>query len=96
MLRVLVLLLLLLLLNITEKAEWDERKRYKLPDDNSQSLGRWEHRVKEYVSERGVRGNGLEQARRECTDRERWRSFCRGHPMGDASGGSKASELLID
>ncbi len=25
-------------------------------------LGRWEDRVKEYVSERGVRGNGLEQA----------------------------------
>ncbi len=27
---------LLLLLNITEKADWDERKRYKLPDDNSE------------------------------------------------------------
>ncbi len=38
-------------------------------------LGRWEDRVKEYVSERGVRGNGLEWARRECMDRERWRSF---------------------
>ncbi len=44
-------------------------------------LGRWEDRVKEYVSERGVRGNGLEWARRECMDRERWRTVCRGHPL---------------
>ncbi len=43
-------------------------------------LGRWKDRVKEYVSERGVRGNGLEWARRECMDWERWRSVCRGHP----------------
>ncbi len=27
-------------------------------------LGRWEDRVKEYLSEREVRGNGLERARR--------------------------------
>ncbi len=44
-------------------------------------LGRWEDRVKEYVSERGVRGNGLEWARSECMDRERWRSVCRGHSL---------------
>ncbi len=31
-------------------------------------LGRWKDRVKEYVSERGVRGNGLEWARRECME----------------------------
>ncbi len=43
-------------------------------------LGRWEDRVKEYVNERGVRGNGLEWARKECMDRERWRAVCRGHP----------------
>ncbi len=43
-------------------------------------LGRWKDRVKEYVSERGVRGNGLEWARRECMDRERLRSVCHGHP----------------
>ncbi len=56
------------------------------------SLGRWEDRVKEYVSERGVRGNGLEWARKECMDRERWRPICRGHPSrGDASGGSESS-----
>ncbi len=45
-------------------------------------LGRWKDKVKEYVSERGVRGHGLEWARRECMDRERWRSVCRGHPLG--------------
>ncbi len=45
-------------------------------------LGRWEDRAKEYVSKRGVRGNGLEWARRECMDRGRWRSACRGHPHG--------------
>ncbi len=44
-------------------------------------LGRWEDRVREYVSERGVRGNGLEWTRRECMDRERWRSVCSGHPL---------------
>ncbi len=45
-------------------------------------LGRLKDRVKEYVSERGVRGNGLEWARRECMDKERWRFICRGHPLG--------------
>ncbi len=44
-------------------------------------LGRWEDRAREYVSEREVRGNGLEWARRECIDRERWRPICRGHPL---------------
>ncbi len=44
-------------------------------------LGRWEDTVKEYVSERGVRGNEFEWARKECMDRERWRSVCRGHPQ---------------
>ncbi len=48
-------------------------------------LLRWEDRVKEYVSERGVRGKGLECVRRECMDRERWRSICRSHPLGGRS-----------
>ncbi len=40
-------------------------------------------RVKEYMCERGAtRGGRLDQARRECLDRERWRLFCRGHPLG--------------
>ncbi len=44
-------------------------------------LGRWEDRVKEYVSEKGVRGNGLEWARREYMERDRWVTVCRGHPL---------------
>ncbi len=44
-------------------------------------LGRWKDRVKEYVSEREVRGNVLEWARRGCMDRERWRSVCHCHPL---------------
>ncbi len=44
-------------------------------------LVRWEDRVREYVNERGVRGNALDWARRECMDRERWRSICRDHPL---------------
>ncbi len=48
------------------------------PSRRGRPLVRWEDRVKvkECMSERGVRGNGLEWARRECMDRERWRSFC--------------------
>ncbi len=64
--------------------------------EEGQPPGRWEDRVREYVSERGVKGNGLGQARRECMDRERWRSVCHGHPLEDASEGSRASELQID
>ncbi len=45
-------------------------------------LGRWEDKVQDYVSEMGVRGNGLECVRRECIDREWWRSVCRGHLLG--------------
>ncbi len=51
------------------------------PNRRGRPLGRWEDRVKEYVSESRVRGNGLEQVRRECMVRERWRSVCRGHPL---------------
>ena len=40
-------------------------------------LGRWRDKVKEYMCERGdSRGGGLEWARRDCLDRERWRLFC--------------------
>ncbi len=66
------------------------------PNRRGRSLVRWEDKVKEYVSEREARGNGLVWARRECRNREKWRSVCRGHPLGDASGGSEVSELLID
>ncbi len=46
-------------------------------------LGKWRDGVKEYMSERGAtRGGGLDQAKREYLDRERWRLFCHGHPLG--------------
>ncbi len=47
------------------------------PSRRGRPLRRWEGRVKEYMSGRGVRSNGLGRARRECVGRERWRSFCR-------------------
>ncbi len=52
------------------------------PNRRERPLGGWEARVKENVSERRARGNGLEWARRECMDRDRWRSVCRGHSLG--------------
>lgn len=39
-------------------------------------LVKWEKRVEEYITERGRRG--LDQARRECWNRE---NLC-GHPLG--------------
>ncbi len=36
----------------------------------------------EYVRERGERRiKGLEHARRECKDRNKWRLLCHGHPL---------------
>ncbi len=69
------------------------------PNRRERPLERWEDRVKEYVSERDVRGNGLEWARRECLDRERWRSVCHGHPLEGYSRreqGVRAIDGLID
>ncbi len=60
-------------------------------------IGRWEDRVKEYVSERGVTGNGLEWARREwCMEGRGGDPYAMATPLGDASSGSEALELLID
>ncbi len=43
---------------------------------------KWRDRVQEYVRERGGGSlRNLEQARREFQDRERWKLFCRGHPL---------------
>ncbi len=43
---------------------------------------KWRDRVQEYVRERGEGSlRNLEQARRECQDRERWKLFCHGHPL---------------
>ena len=39
--------------------------------------------MKEYMHKRGAdREGGFEQARRECLDKEKWRLFCPGHPLG--------------
>ncbi len=51
------------------------------PNRRGRTLGRLEDKVKEHMSERGVRGKGLEWARRECMNRERWRAICCGHPL---------------
>ncbi len=50
-------------------------------DRRGRLLVRWEDRVWEYVNGWGVRGDALDWARRECMDRERWRSICHGHPL---------------
>ena len=43
------------------------------PNSRGRPPGRWRERVKEYVCERGAtRGRGLDQARRECLD---WEKF---------------------
>ncbi len=43
---------------------------------------KWRDRVQEYVRERGEGPlRNLEQARRGCQDRERWKPFCCGHPL---------------
>ncbi len=48
------------------------------PNSRGRPLEKWRDRVKEYMCGRGAtRGGGLDQARRECLDRERWRLFCR-------------------
>ncbi len=51
----------------------------------------WRDRVQEYVRERGG-GSYLEQARRECQDRERWKFFCRGHPPVGAARSRRQNE----
>ncbi len=58
------------------------RRSVEDPNKRGRPLGRWEDRVDSDVSERGVRGNVLEWTRRECMDRERWRSVCFDHPLG--------------
>ncbi len=64
------------------------------PNSREGLLGRWRDTVKEYMCERGVtRRGGLDQARKECLDRERWRLFCRGLHLWDNLGGNEASEL---
>ncbi len=56
------------------------------PNSRGRPPVRWRDRVKEYMCERGAtRGGRLEQARRECLDRERRRLFSRDHLLGGRS-----------
>ncbi len=57
------------------------------PNSRGRPPGRWRDRVKEYICEKGAtRRGGLDQGRRECLNRERWRLFCHGHPLGGTRG----------
>ncbi len=62
----------------TERMENEEfvKKAYRSsvegPNRRGRPLGRWEDKVKEYMSEREARGNGLEWTRREYLDKDRW------------------------
>ncbi len=64
------------------------RSRVEGPNRRGRPLGRWADKVKEYVSERGMRGNGLEWSRSECMDRDTF--------LGDTFRWSEVSELLTD
>ncbi len=56
------------------------------PNRRERPLARLKDRVEEYLGESGINGRGvLEAARRECGDRERWRLYCCGHPLGEHS-----------
>ncbi len=61
------------------------------PNNRGRSSGRWRDRVKEYMCGTGAtRRGGLDQAKRECLDRERWRLFCCGHALGVVPRGSES------
>ncbi len=50
-------------------------------------------RVQEYARERGEGSlRNLEQTRRECQDRVRWKLFCRGHPLVGAPRSRRQNE----
>ncbi len=56
------------------------------PNQRERSLARLKVRVTEHLGEGGMSGRGvLEQARRECWDRGRWRGFCCGRSLGEHS-----------
>ncbi len=48
------------------------------PSSRGRPHERWRERVIEYMCERGLTRGRLDQARRECLVRERWRLFCHG------------------
>ncbi len=55
---------------------------------------KWRDRVQKYVREGGEEYlRNLEQVRRECQDRERWKLFCHGHPLVGAPRSRHQNEL---
>ncbi len=69
------------------------------PNCRGRLPGRWRDRVKRVHERDAARKGGLDQAKRECLDRERWRLFCRDHPLGGRSRrerGVRATDRLID
>ncbi len=56
------------------------------PNSRRRPPGRWRDRVNEYMCERDTTRRGeLDQAKKEHLDKERWRLFCCGHPLGEHS-----------
>ena len=52
------------------------------PRRRGRPVVRWNDRVKAYMYERSAdKGWEFEQARSYSIERERWRLFCRGHPL---------------
>ncbi len=67
--------------------------RRVLRDVKRTTSSEMEGRVQKYVRERGEGSlRILEQARRECQDRERWKLFCRGHPLVGAPRSRRQNE----
>ena len=53
------------------------------PRRRGRSVVRWKDNVKEYMDETVAdREGGIEQGRKECMDRERWRLYYHAHPLG--------------
>ncbi len=68
--------------------------KIKVGSVGGRPLVKWIDRVQEYVREWGEGSlRNLEQARRECEDRKRWKLFCRGHPLVGAPRSRHRNEL---
>ena len=54
-----------------------------VPRSRRKPVLRWKDKLKEYMhASVADKEEGIELARRECWNRESWRLFCRGHPLG--------------
>ncbi len=73
------------------------RRVYMSEKEGGNARGRpqvkWRDRVQVYVRERGEGSlRNFKQARKECQDRERWKLFCRGHPLVGAPRSRRQNE----